>query len=98
MRMADKITSARARNSGYLNILANNGELIAAPNKRKSVGSRGPVNSTVISVPVTFPSDLDYPYTFTTICATMEGGEAANGGFSLQVFIKGEKPDVRKMN
>ena len=83
MRLAEKTNSFKAKQAGYLNLQANEGELITAPNKKRQLGVAGPSKMALQSLQVEFGSQHSYPYTFTAIITNLNHGSAGEGNFSL---------------
>jgi hypothetical protein len=50
------------------------------------------------TVEVEFPGDLSYPYTFSILVANMNHGSEGEGDYSVQVFSKDQKMNIKKIN
>jgi len=82
--MHDKINTYKAVQYAYINVQQNeDGELIARPDKQKSLGIAGPSNVALQTVEVYFPESLSYPYTFSVVCANMAHGTQGEGSYAV---------------
>jgi len=84
-RLKERENPYRSKLYGYMNIqtAGRGGELIRRPDKAKTIGSTGPVNSATQSVKVSVPDNLSFPYTITCLIANMAGGEEGEGNYNL---------------
>jgi hypothetical protein len=55
-------------------------------NTKKIIAKIGPTRKLVDHIPFTFPSNMNYPQTFTLICASTKSGQAGEGNFKLELF------------
>jgi len=88
LRLKDKKNMNAAKHYGYLNIQANGGNLIRAPNKSKTLGTIGPSNNVCAACEIEFNSKYSYPCTFTMIVSNMEHGKKGEGEYQVCVYLK----------
>lgn len=98
LRLKDKKERDRAKHYGYVNIQANNGQLIRAPNKTKQLGTIGPRNDTCQACEIDFSTKHSYPCLFTLIVSNMEHGEAGEGDYQVSVYLKDFNATCEKLN
>ena len=55
-------------------------------NTKKIIAKIGPTRKLVDHIPFTFPSYLNYPQTFTLICASTKSGQEGEGNFKIELF------------
>lgn len=77
---------------------ANDGQLIAAPSRKKTLGTTGPKVLANQRIEVDFGGRDKYPYDFTAVISNMNKGPEGEGNFSLQVYSKDPKMGIRKIN
>jgi len=83
MRLKEKTNTLLAVQAGYLNVQAAEGQLIAAPNRKKTVATSGPTKLASQGMEVDFSGQSKYPYQFTAVISNMNSGAAGEGNFSL---------------
>lgn len=100
LRLKEKENAYRAKLYGYLNMQAagRGGDLIMRPDKEKQLTQMGPTPLALQAREITFPDNVDYPYTFTILVANMKSGEEGEGNFSVQVYAKDKSLSMKMLN